>query len=137
MHFDPAALRRLLEADLEFRRRSRHWTARIRIETGDQVLQLRLIDGSVVRLDDKDTGFDSYEVLLAAPAEEWAEIMRAVPRPFHQDFWSARFHHGFRIEGDVDLYSAYYGAIQRMGALMRELVVAVDAVPPAAAVATS
>lgn len=122
MRFDPTALRAALESDGEFRRRSRGCTARIRIETGDQVLQLRLIDGVVTRLDEADTGFDPYEIVLAAPAEEWAEIMRAVPRPFHQDFWSSRFHHGFRIEGDVDLYSAYYGAIQRMGAIMRALV---------------
>lgn len=121
MRFDPTALRAALERDGEFRRRSRGCTARIRIETGDQVLQLRLVDGVVTRLDAADTGFDAYEILLSAPAAEWAEIMRPIPLPFHQDFWSSRFHHGFRIDGDVDLYSAYYGAIQRMGALMRGL----------------
>lgn len=122
MRFPPTTLREALESDGEFRRRSRSCTARIRIETGDQILQLRLIDGVITRLEEADTGFDPYEIILSAPSEEWAEIMRAVPLPFHQDFWSSRFHHGFRIDGDVDLYSAYYGALQRMGAVMRDLV---------------
>ena len=62
----------------------------------------------------------AYDIVLAGPAAVWRGILAAVPVPFYQDFWSARFMHGFRTEGDLDALCAYYAAVRRLGDLLRQ-----------------
>lgn len=119
VRFDPEGLRAALNDDPEFALRARHLNASFQIRTGDQVMDARVIDGVVVELREDDTGFVSFDILLEGEAEVWREILAAVPRPFYQDFWSAMFHHGFRIAGNLDLLSAYYSAVRRACDVMR------------------
>lgn len=108
-----------LRRDQEFIRLSRNLTARLRIRVGVRSLLFTFHDGELASVTTLDTGFDSTHIVVDVPEPVWEEMMRAEPRPFYQDFWSAKFHHGVRIEGDFDLMSAYYGAIRRIGQLAR------------------
>jgi len=114
-------LHRALRLDPEFRIASRYWTCNVRLAVDDCYLTVVVVDGDVVAVRDAMTGFDPYDILLAGPASVWRNILAPVPVPFFQDFWSARFMHGFRTEGDLDSLCAYYAAVRRIGDLMREI----------------
>jgi hypothetical protein len=117
----PESLCASLDGDPEFVSASRYWTVRLRLEVGPAVYNLRIVDGRVEGIHSGDTGFDPYDIVLRAPVPTWAEILAPVPRPFFQDFWSAMARHDFRMEGDLDALCAYYGAIRRLGDIMRAL----------------
>lgn len=110
-----------LNDDAEFGLCIRGMNARIQLRTGSQILDLRVVDGVVTEVRDDATGFLSYDILLEGSTETWLELMRSIPVPFYQEFWSAKFHHGFRIEGDLDLASAYYSGISRLCSILRNL----------------
>lgn len=116
---DTTQLADALRNDDEFRRLSRNLTARLRIRVGSTSLLFVFKEGELALLTPADTGFDTTNIVIDVPESAWEEMMQAEPRPFYQDFWSAKFHHGVRIEGDFDLMSAYYGAIRRIGQLSR------------------
>lgn len=116
---DITNLAEALRQDQEFIRLSRNLTARLRIRVGLDSLLLSFQEGELTSVTTLDTGFDSTHIVVDMPESAWEEMMQPVPRPFYQDFWSAKFHHGVRIEGDIDLMSAYYGAIRRIGQLAR------------------
>lgn len=118
---DPAAFGLALDTDPEFRIAARYWTCRLRLAVGDAYLTLVVRDGRVADVRDAMTGFDPYDILLAGPPDVWARILEPVPFPFYQDFWSARFMHGFRTEGDLDSLCAYYRAVRRIGDVLRVL----------------
>jgi len=114
-------LHRALRLDPEFRIASRYWTCNVRLAVDDCYLTVVVADGHVIDVIDAMTGFDPYDIVLSGPVAVWRGILEPVPAPFYQDFWSARFKHGFRTEGDLDTLCAYYGAIRRMGDLMRDI----------------
>lgn len=118
---DAGRLRTAMRNDPELQIAARYLTCRIRLEIDDAYMTVLFVDGSVVDVVDTMTGFDPYDIVLSGPATVWRGILEPVPAPFYQDFWSARFMHGFRTEGDLDTLCAYYGAIRRMGDLMREI----------------
>jgi hypothetical protein len=121
---DTARLHEELAADAEFAICARYWTVRLRLQIGRSQLSIRLVDGQVVTVTDVATGFDPYDIVLAGPEQTWAEILTTVPRPFYQDFWSAAARHDFRLDGDLDSLCAYYGAVRRLGDLLRSHVAA-------------
>jgi hypothetical protein len=97
---------------------------RLRLQIGPGQLSIRLVDGKVVAVTDVATGFDPYDIVLSGPEPTWAEILAPVPRPFYQDFWSAAARHDFHLDGDLDSLCAYYGAVRRLGDLLRAHVTA-------------
>lgn len=118
---DAGRLLAALQNDPEFNIAARYLTCRIRLQVDDCYLSVVVADGHVIDVIDAMTGFDPYDIVLSGPVAVWRGILEPVPAPFYQDFWSARFKHGFRTEGDLDTLCAYYGAIRRMGDLMRDI----------------
>ena len=118
---DADHLERALRADPEFQLASRYWTCRIRLTVDECYLTIVVVDGDVVEVQDTMTGFDPYDIVLSGSAQVWRNILAPVPVPFYQDFWSARFMHGFRTDGDLDTLCAYYLAVRRIADLMRDI----------------
>ena len=117
---DLAALERELRRDPELALHIRHLTAVIRVVIGEvQSFRIVVRDGDIVEIDPVVTPFDSYDIQLAGSEEHWAFLLIATPPAFYQDFYPAMVHHGFRIEGDMEMIMAFYPAIRRLGDLFR------------------
>ena len=67
-------------------------------------------------------GFEPYAINIGGPAEVWEKMMVRRPRPFYHDWFAASFHHEFTLGGDLESAYAYYYAIRRINAIMREAV---------------
>jgi hypothetical protein len=126
IQIDPARLKDEIAADAEFAICARYWTVRLRLQIGTAQVTIRLADGMVAAVTDVVTGFDPYDIVLGGPEATWQEILAPVPRPFYQDFWSAAARHDFHLDGDLDSLCAYYGAVRRLGDLLRSHVGAGD-----------
>jgi hypothetical protein len=119
---DLSTLERELRRDPEFGLHSRYLTAEIRVVIGDlQSFRLVVRAGEVVEVDRVVTPFDSYDIQLAGTEEQWSALLSPIPPPFYQDFYPAMAHHGFRIEGDMEMIMAYYAAIRRLGEIFRSV----------------
>ena len=117
---DLSALRSELGRDPEFVLHSRHLTARIRVLIGEvQSFMIAIRDGELAGIDPVVTPFDSYDIQLAGTVEQWELLLVAHPPAFYQDFYPAMAHHGFRIEGDMEMIMAFYPAIRRLGDIFR------------------
>lgn len=117
---DLTELDQVLTADPEFKLHSRYLTATVRVVIGaTQSFRILIREGDVVQIDPVVTPFDSYDITLAGNDEQWSALLAANPAPFYQDFYPAMLHHGFQIEGDMEMIMAYYAAIRRLGELFR------------------
>lgn len=117
---DLTQLEQLLSSDLEFRLHSRYLTAVVRVVLAEtQSFRIVIREGALVQLDPLVTPFDSYDINLAGTDEQWSALLAESPPPFYQDFYPAMLHHGFCIEGDMEMIMAYYAAIRRLGELLR------------------
>jgi hypothetical protein len=117
---DLSSLQSELIRDPEFVLHVRHLTARIRVLIGEvQSFMLMIRDGELIGVDPIVTPFDSYDIQLAGSVEQWELLLAANPPPFYQDFYPAMAHHGFRIEGDMEMIMAFYPAIRRLGDIFR------------------
>ena len=122
---DLALLQHELGQDPEFVLHARHLTTRIKVVIGEQ--QSFLIDirnGDLVGIDGGVTPFDSYDIQLAGPGEVWELLLTPEPPAFYHDFFPAMAHHGFRIEGDMEMIMAFYPAIRRLGDIFRTVAAA-------------
>jgi hypothetical protein len=118
LHLD--RVRALINSDPEFTLQARHLDAAIRVVIGTaQTFRLVLSGGKLTEIDPTVTPFDSYDIQLAGSQEQWTALLAAAPIPFYQDFYPAMLHHGFRIEGNMEMIMAYYPAIRRLGDLFR------------------
>jgi hypothetical protein len=63
----------------------------------------------------------SGDVVITAPADDWAQFLKPLPEPWYHEFYPASAHHGFRLGGDPDYLWPYYYAIRRSGEIMRSL----------------
>jgi hypothetical protein len=122
IQLDLTALERELRQDPEFALQSRYLTATIRVVIGDtQSFQIIIRDGAVAGVDPVVTPFDAYDIQLAGSEEHWTPLLAAIPPAFYQDFYPAMVHHGFRIEGDMEMIMAYYPGIRRLGDIFRSV----------------
>jgi len=116
----PEVVRDRTNADPEFRLAARYWDCTLVLEIGRTHLQLVVRDGRVAQAAVVDEAA-VCDVRIAAPEEDWKELLSTVPRPWYQDIFSAENSHGFRIEGDLvrHLYP-YYRAVRRIIAVLRQ-----------------
>ena len=113
-----AHTRELANADAEFRRHARFWTATLRFGVGKQRFRLRIESGAVAALERWPGGI-AVDLAIDAPEADWRALLAPMPRPFYQDLYAAAIHHGFRVAGDASHYCAYYPALGRLIELMR------------------
>jgi hypothetical protein len=109
-----------LDRDPEFLLHARHLTTRIKVVIGErQSFMMQVRDGEFVGVDAVVTPFDSYDIQLAGSEEQWELLLAPEPPAFYHDFYPAMVHHGFRIEGDMEMIMAFYPAIRRLGDIFR------------------
>ena len=117
-------LKSMLNGDSEFRVFARYWDGSLRFEVGGDVYHLRMKGGEVTSVDAKAPATSGLgDVVIAAPVDDWARFLEAVPKPFYQDFYPASMHHAFRLGGDPDYLWPYYYAIRRSGEILRSLAI--------------
>ena len=114
---DWPALADRLRTDPEFQLASRHWTATLRLDVGDDSHAFRFEEGALAGSEatSRDAAAD---VFVRAPAATWRELLAPVPRPFYQDLAGAQIHHGVELPEDQTAYAAYYPALRRLVQLM-------------------
>ncbi len=117
------AIRRGLEADREWSLAARFWSARIRFFVGRDQYFMRVENGRVEEFKAGTEGFDAYNIDIGGSPESWRELLKEVPRPYYHDFLPAQVHHGFTCGGDLESLYAYYGAVSRILAVMRQCAV--------------
>lgn len=108
-------LLRQLNEDPEFTLQIRELTGRIRfVEADVPAFILHFVEGTAARVDDSPTPFDPFDIQLAGTSEHWSKLLSAAPEAFYQDWFPAMFHHGFRLEGNIEMAMAYYPALVRL-----------------------
>lgn len=125
-------------ADREWTTTARYWTGHIDLAVGGEAARVVVERGAVVRID-RDveaprrparaeggpgdvqagaSGPQTCDVSIHIPPETWAGMLAAIPRPFCQDWMSAR-RHGLRVGGSVETFYQYYPALRRLLELLR------------------
>lgn len=113
------AVRSAANADPEFRLAARFWNIKLRLSSDDEAFLLGIQNGEIV--DAAPAAPDATcDLSIKAPAATWREMLTPVPRPFYQDLLAAANHYGLRLEGDLLSFFAYYPALSRLVAVMRE-----------------
>ena len=64
---------------------------------------------------------DKWDFFIRAPEKGWELFLKPIPPAFYQGFFTAAMREDFQFGGDVEALFAYYWAIQRMLAVLREL----------------
>jgi hypothetical protein len=118
------AIRERLNRDPEFLLAARYWYCDIRFFVGADPYFMRIENGRVQSFQHGTQGFDPYTINIGGPVEVWKQMLVPVPRPFYHDWIAASFHHGFTLGGDLESAYAYYSAIRRINAVMRDCMVA-------------
>lgn len=117
---DLGILERELRNDPELNLHRKHFDATIRVVIGDtQSFQLILRDGDDIEVDPVVTPFDGFDIQLLGTEEHWSKLLEPNPPAFYQDFYPAMVHHGFRIEGNMEMIYAFLPAVRRLGDLFR------------------
>jgi hypothetical protein len=86
--------------DGEFRIAARFWDCTLRIDEGGRGNTIQIENGRITAVEPAGAG-TSWDLRIAAPAEEWEKLLARVPRPFYQDLYGAVMHHGFGLEGGL------------------------------------
>lgn len=116
------ALKSALRDDSEFRVFARYWSGSLRFDIGEDIYLIRLDDGDVTAVDSRGSSAAGVgDVVITAPAGDWAEFLKPTPPPLYHEFYPASAHHGFRLGGDPDTLWPYYYAIRRAGEILRSL----------------
>ena len=91
-------------------------------DIGDDVYLIKIKDGEVNAVDAQaPMKAGSGDVVITAPADDWAHFLKPLPEPWYHEFYPASAHHGFRLGGDPDYLWPYYYAIRRSGEILRSL----------------
>ena len=106
-----------MRSDPEFQLSSRHWTATLRLDVGDQSHAFRFEDGALAAAD-RSAPDEEADVFVRAPEEAWRELLAPTPRPFYQDLFGASLHHGVELPADQTSFAAYYPALRRLVQLL-------------------
>jgi hypothetical protein len=117
--FDADRVRELANQDGEFAIAARLWDATIGIDGGGapQVLEIR--GGRITRFERDEARAAKCDFRIAAPADEWAQMLTPVPRAFFHDLFAAMSREHFTIEGDLMSMFPYYPALRRLVEIMR------------------
>jgi hypothetical protein len=126
--FPTEELKEALNGDPEFRIAARYWNGAIEFRVDTEPTVVTLEEGHVTSVShDLPASLADVTgpgpVVIAAPAEDWAQLLEHQPRPFYQDYHSATAHHGFRMDGDVETLWAYYAAVRRSADILRDVAV--------------
>lgn len=121
-------IRDRLNRDPEFLLTARFWRCDIRFFIGDDAYFMRIENGKVDHFQHGTQGFDPYAINIGGPEEVWRRMMDRAPRPFYHDWFAASIQHGFTFGGDLESAYAYYYAIRRINAVMRQAVIEARAV---------
>jgi len=114
-----------LRDDAELNLHRKHFDATIRVVIGaTQSFQLILRDGDDIEVDPVVTPFDGFDIQLLGSEEQWSKLLEPNPPAFYQDFYPAMVHHGFRIEGNMEMIYAFLPAVRRLGDLFRTVAAA-------------
>jgi hypothetical protein len=114
------AVREGVNKDPEFAIAGRFWNARIRFYTNESDEYFMQIErGKVTDFREGTDGYQSSTIYVGGPRETWHEILKPNPARFCNDFFPAAIHRGMRLGGDLSSLYAYYGALQRIVAVMR------------------
>ena len=102
--------------DGEFALLSRFWTGVLRVDLGNEVGEVVLVDGVV---GDPSPGARSgQDLTLSAPVDVWAKLLAPLPPPFFNDIIPARAF-GLDIVGETETFWQYYPAVRRVVELLR------------------
>ena len=118
--FDAVAA--LAADDGEWRIAARMWTAVLRLDVDQVAHLLRIENGKLsghAAYPASDPTATPFTVRIAAPADGWRELLAPLPRPFYQDLYGAMTRHGFVVDGDFEMFFAYYPAVRRLVELLR------------------
>jgi hypothetical protein len=114
------AVRDGVNSDPEFAIAARFWTARIRFYTNENDEYFMTIEhGRVTDFHEGSDGYEASTIYVGGPRATWRDILSPVPVRFCNDFFPAAIHRGMRLGGDLSSLYAYYGALQRILAVMR------------------
>jgi hypothetical protein len=114
------AVREGVNADAEFAIAGRFWTAGIRFYTNEADEYFMQIDqGRVTGFQQGSDGFAPSDIYIGGPRETWHDVLLPSPPRFCNDFFPAAIHRGMRLGGNLSSLYAYYGAMQRILAVMR------------------
>ena len=116
-------IRERLNRDKEFQLAARFWYCDLRFFIGSDSYYMRIENGKVDRFKQGSQGFDPYNINIGGPEEIWKKMMEERPKPFYHDWFAASFHHEFTFGGDLEAAYAYYYAIRRINAVMRQAVI--------------
>lgn len=114
------AVRYGVNSDPEFSLAGRYWNARIRFYSNEaDEYFMRIENGTVTDFLEGSSGYPSSTIYVGGPRRTWHAILKPVPERFCNDFFPAAIHRGMRLGGDLSSLFAYYGALQRITAVMR------------------
>jgi hypothetical protein len=117
---DAVAFVAAVNADPEFRLAARHWNAKVGLNVPPDNLVLAFENGALIDAGPGDPA--TADIRLTAPEGGWLEFLKPVPSPFHHGMLPAIVRQGFALDGDVVLWTTYYGALSRVFAVMKTLV---------------
>jgi hypothetical protein len=116
-------IRDRLNRDPEFLLAARFWYCNIRFFIGNDPYFMRIENGTVDSFRHGTQGFDPYTINIGGPQEVWQKMMEPRPVPFYHDWFAASLNHDFTFGGDLETAYAYYFAIRRINAIMRQAVI--------------
>jgi pimeloyl-ACP methyl ester carboxylesterase len=110
-----------INGDEEFRIAARFMSHDILFGCGERQCIVRVREGILTNIVFDPSPLDKWDFFVRAPEEGWELLLKAIPPPFYQGFFTAAMRENFQFGGDVEALFAYYWAIHRMLALFREM----------------
>jgi hypothetical protein len=117
---DWSTVRAQANDDAEFQLHARFWNSTVKLDIGSESTRIDIANGEIRSIEPWLGGL-AGNLHIAAPEDDWARLLEAVPKPFYQDVYPASVHHGFEIHGDTTHFCAYYPALRRFVEIMREV----------------
>jgi hypothetical protein len=114
------AVREGVNNDPEFAIAGRFWNAIIRFYTNEaDEYYMHIEHGRVTSFREGTNSYHVSTIYIGGPRSTWQEILKPKPKRFCNDFFPAAIHRGMRLGGDLSSLYAYYGALQRITAIIR------------------
>jgi len=110
-----------LNNDPEFRLLARDITLNLAIEVGSDRRLLRFRDGELKAIGPMVPMADPVDVYIKGGSDFWNKLLSQVPPPRYHNLHSAAHAGTCEIAGNVELYNAYYPALNRMIDVMRNM----------------
>jgi len=114
-------VRERINSDPEFRIAVKFMSEDILIGVGDAQCIIKAREGVITEIAHNPSPLDKYSFFIKAPEKGWNLFLKPIPPPFYQGFFTAAMREDFQFGGDVEALFAFYWAVQRMLAVMREL----------------